>query len=325
MCSRLFWNTNKQAAVVTRSMDWEFSFGERLVVYRRGLEMSGGVEGNPARWTSRYGSVCALMHEFMAEFGLDPLHDGVVEGVNEKGFAAHLLYLDHTRYEERDDRPGVSYSRWARYLVDNCATVAEAVRAMRQIQIVPITVGSSVYPVHAALADADGDSAILEFISGNLVIHHGREHTVMTNEPAYPIQLANLARYRPFGGPDPMLPGGIEPEDRFVRGAAFLKTLPEPKDAAEATAFMFGLIRNVSVPFGAPYRSGPDAGTYPTWWVSATDLTNRRYYFNWTHNPNVVWVDLDELDFAAGQPVGLLDPRRSDLIGDVTGAFESAA
>ncbi|HEY5206095.1 MAG TPA: linear amide C-N hydrolase [Roseiarcus sp.] len=36
---------------------------------------------------------------------------------------------------------------------------------------------------HLALADASGDSAIFEYISGKLVIHHDRKYTVMTNSP----------------------------------------------------------------------------------------------------------------------------------------------
>ena len=30
-CTRILWNTNKQATVVARSMDWNHPFGERLV------------------------------------------------------------------------------------------------------------------------------------------------------------------------------------------------------------------------------------------------------------------------------------------------------
>lgn len=33
------------------------------------------------------------------------------------------------------------------------------------------------------LEDSTGDSAIIEIIDGKMVIHHGREYTVMTNDP----------------------------------------------------------------------------------------------------------------------------------------------
>jgi hypothetical protein len=198
-------------------------------------------------------------------------------------------------------------------------------RLQRDVQIVPVEIGGIVYPLHMALEDPTGDSAIIEFIDGNMVIHHGPEYTVMTNEPPYPVQLANLRRYKPFGGTIEGLPGGVEPEDRFVRASVFLKTLPEPKDQNEAIAYLYGVIRNVSVPFGAVYRPGPGAGAYPTWWTSASDLKDRLFHFNLTSNPNIVWVNLNKIDFAAGNPVRLLDPKQRELVGDVTEKFVPAS
>jgi hypothetical protein len=48
-----------------------------------------------------------------------------------------------------------------------------------------------------------------------MVIHHGREYTVMTNDPPYPAQLADLKRYKSFSGTIEELPGGNEPDHRF--------------------------------------------------------------------------------------------------------------
>lgn len=50
--------------------------------------------------------------------------------------------------------------------------------------------------VHLALEDSTGDSAILEYINGKLVIHHGRQYQVMTNDPPYDQQLALLAKMK---------------------------------------------------------------------------------------------------------------------------------
>lgn len=329
-CSRILWNTNKQAVVVARSTDWNHPFGERLVIYPRGIKTQGGAGENSLSWVSKYGSIGVLPYEeFAQQTGkgspgteINPLIDGNMDGINENGLAAHLLYLHDTKYEERDVRKaGVSCLRWLRYVLDNFETVKDAIAGMRNIQIVPVEIGGFVYPIHMALEDLTGDSAIIEFIDGKIVIHHGREHTVMTNEPSYPVQLANLKRYNPFGGTIEELPGGVEPKDRFVRASTFLKTLPEPKAENEAVAYLYSVIRNVSVPFGASYRSGTGAGTYPTWWTSACDLTNRLFFFNWTSNPNVLWVNLNNIDLADGKPMEILDPRQMDLVGNVTDKF----
>ena len=77
--------------------------------------------------------------------------------MNERGLAAHLLYLSETVYEAGDDRPGIANTRWAQWLVDTCATVSleEAVagaelvsrdvwvprRALRRLLRLPDVVG----------------------------------------------------------------------------------------------------------------------------------------------------------------------------------------
>lgn len=326
-CSRILWNTNKQAVVVARTTDWYQPFGERLVIYPRGIRVRGDAGENSSAWTSKFGSVGVVTYDLTSKnikrgdgAEQDPLVDWNLEGMNEKGLAAHLLYLPGTKYEERDQRPGVLYSRWVRYILDNFGTVKDAVSAIRSVQIVPVEVGGVVHPMHLALDDATGDSAIIEFIDGRMVIHHGRKHAVMTNHPSYPVQLANLGRYKPFGGTLTDLPGGMEPAQRFVRAAAFLKTLSEPKDHAEAVAHLFSVIRNVSVPFVVQAESGRPATT-PTWWTSVLDLTDRVFYFHWTLNLNPVRISLERIDFSADGGVRVLDPRPADLCGDVTDGF----
>jgi hypothetical protein len=65
----------------------------------------------------------------------------------------------------------------------------------------------------------------------------------------------------------------------------------------------------------------PDLLTYPTWWTSATDLTNRIFYFNETHSLNIIRVTLKEVDFTAGKPMSVLDPAQIDLVGNITNKF----
>ncbi len=326
-CSRILWNTNEQAVVVARSSDWSGPMGERLVIYPGGIKVRGDAGQNSLEWISKYGSIGVVTYGLTLKnvkrgdgTQQDPLVDWNLDGMNEKGLAAHLLYLPGTKYEEADKRPGIIYSRWVRYVLDNFGTVNDAVSAMRKVRIVPAEVGGMVHPVHLALDDPTGDSAIIELIDGELVIHHGPEYTVMTNHPFYPAQLANLERYKPFGGKVDALPGGIEPAERFVRAAVFLKTLPEPKHHAEAVAYLFSVIRNVSAPFGAQALSGP-LPTMTTWWTTASDLKDRMFYFHWTSNLNVLRIDLNKVDFSPENRMKILDPQRIDLVGDVTDKF----
>jgi penicillin V acylase-like amidase (Ntn superfamily) len=78
---------------------------------------------------------------------------------------------------------------------------------------------------------------------------------------------------------------------------------------------------NCQVPYGAPDNR---FDTYPTWWASVTDLTNRVYYFQSTRAPNVVWLELDALSLSEGGEVRSLNPRAADLAGAIDGSLEPA-
>ena len=106
-CSRVLWNNNGKAVVSARSMDWSHTFDDMLFVYPRGQEMDGGVDGG-AKWTSKYGSVGCSVIGYAKKYGFDFVKDGHTDGINEKGLAAHLLYLEETVYPKADDRSAVS-------------------------------------------------------------------------------------------------------------------------------------------------------------------------------------------------------------------------
>lgn len=319
-CTRVLWNDNKLAVVVGRTMDWPMTTEPVLTVLPRGMQRDGGrlgpqivVADNPARWTSRYGSLVTTI------YGV-----GTADGVNEKGFAIHMLYLTATDFGPRDQsKPGVQAGLWGQYLLDNAATVAESLELMKTIQPVMVAVDGMKATVHLAIEDATGDSAILEYIDSKLVVHHGPQYRIMTNDPAYDLQLANRASFDFTNATrQTPLPGNVDPRDRFVRSDYFLQMLPEPKTEREAIAGILAIARNASVPFGAPNNQ---PGTlYNTEYRTAIDLTNRRYFFELTTSPNVIWMNLAKFNFKAGAPVMTLDPDDINLAGDVSAKFRKA-
>ena len=92
----------------------------------------------------------------------------------------------------------------------------------------------------------------------------------------------------------------------------------EPKNEREAVAGLLSVVRNVSVPFGAPYG---EFGIYNTDYRTAVNLGKRRYYFELTTSPNVIWADLEDFDLSPGAPVMELNPDNIDLSGNVTDKF----
>jgi penicillin V acylase-like amidase (Ntn superfamily) len=316
----VLWNDNGLAVLTGRTMDWPESTDPVLTVLPRGMARDGGMIGpervvadNALEWTSTYGSLVTTI------YGV-----GAADGINEKGLAAHLLFLPETDFGARDAAvPGLHAGLWAQYLLDQAATVAEALDLLSQVQIVMAEAQGTRATVHLALEDASGDSAIVEFLEGKMVIHHGPEFQVMTNAPPYDQQLALLAQ-KDFSKPssEMPLPGNVNPVDRFQRATYFADKLPKPASQREAVAGMFAIARNVSVPFGAPYK---DVGIYNTEYRTVTDSTNRMYFFELTTAPNVIWVDLKGFDLAPGAPVMLLNPDNIDLSGDVTARFVAGA
>ena len=322
-CTRIFANDKGGSMLVARSMDWATTTEPIITVLPRGLQHDGGrvgpatvISDNPLKWSSKYGSVVTTI------YGV-----GSADGINERGLAAHMLYFPPADYGPRGaSTPGVQAALWAQYALDNAATVEEALAILAKVQIVKIEIERNGQrqraTVHVALEDATGDSAILEYFGGKLVIHHGRQFRVMTNAPAYDEQLKLLGK-RDLKNPtmETQVPGNVNPRDRFQRATYFLSVLTKPQTERAGIAGMFGLIRNVSIPFGAPVNGS----TFDTEYRTVSDLSNTRYYFELTTAPNVIWADLKKLNLDAGAAVMTLNPNNIDLSGDVTGKFEPAA
>lgn len=314
MCTRVFWNSNQLAKLAGRSMDWPESTEPLLIAFGAGRDRDGGklldqvvVADNPLRWTSRYSSLITSV------YGL-----GTVDGLNERGLGVHALHLKSTDTGPRDPaRPGLHTGLWAQYLLDQAATVDEALALMDDVQLVMVGARGREATLHLAIEDSAGDSAILELAGGELVVHHGPQFTLMTNDPSYDEQLKLLAAHD-FSHPsrDLPLPGNVNPVDRFQRAAYYQALLPEPSTERQAVAGVMAIMRNVSVPFGAPYG---DFGVYNTEYRTVSDLTHRIYYFELTTSPSVIWVEFDKLPFGP-QPVAI-NPYDDSLTGNVTDRF----
>ena len=125
--------------------------------------------------------------------------------LNEAGLSANLLWLVESEYPaQRGRKPGLAISLWAQYMLDNFATVAEAVAALEREPYALVTDDlpgeSRQATLHLALSDASGDSAIVEYIGGKQVIHHDRAYQVMTNSPVFNQQLALNTYWQQIGG-----------------------------------------------------------------------------------------------------------------------------
>jgi penicillin V acylase-like amidase (Ntn superfamily) len=287
------------------------------VALPRGLERNSNT-ANALVWKARYGSVGTTIYEGAA-----------ADGMNEAGLVANMLYLAESEYPPEvagDTRPTLPITAWAQYVLDNYATTAEAVEGLRKEEFRVATVKAptgEAGTVHLSISDASGDSAIFEYIDGELVIHHGREYQIMTNSPTYDQQLALAAYWKNIGG-SVMLPGTNRAADRFARMSYYINEATQTPDPRLAVATVFSVMRNVSVPLGIKIPGQPNIAD--TLWLTVSDQKNRVYYFQDTNSPSILWARLGEIDFSEGSgPRKLQLDGNPDLAGDQTANFKPAA
>src|SRR6201996_4729540 len=289
-CTRLVYHGANGEVITGRSMDWKVDVGTNLWVFPRGMKRSGEAGPNSIHWVSKYGSVIASGYDI-----------STTDGMNETGLVANVLWLAESTYPKYDGKsPGLSLAAWAQYVLDNFATVQEAVEALEKQ---PFTIVTDNVPgqdrlatLHLSLSDAGGDSAIVEYIDGKQVIHHSRDYHVMTNSPIFEKQLAQNEYWKQIGG-TVMLPGTNRASDRFARASFYVNAIPKSENPTEAIASVFSVIRNVSVPFGITTPDEPNISS--TRWRTVSDQKRKLYFFESALTPNVFWVDLNKFDLSA--------------------------
>ncbi|MEQ9846615.1 linear amide C-N hydrolase [Pectobacterium brasiliense] len=339
-CTRFVYKDlqNPDYPITARSMDWAFDTETNLWIFPRELKRSGAAGPHSLEWTSKYGSVIASAfdtHKNMAS---------TTDGVNEKGLAANVLWLAESKYPDTApsaQKPGLSVAAWAQYVLDNFATVDEAVKSLQQEKFILVTKEvegqDRLATLHLSLSDSSGDSAIIEYIDGKQVIHHNKNYQVMTNSPTFDQQLTLNAYWDQIGG-NVMLPGTNRAADRFVRASFYVKSVdpnkPSPdgkkktkleKDKADLAA-AFSIIRNASVPYGYSLPDMPNIAS--TRWRTVVDHKSLQYFFESAVSPNIFWVDLKKIDFAPrGNNASKLDlgPNQSTIYsGQASDHFKPA-
>ncbi len=319
-CTRIFWNTNKQGLlIVGRNEDYVTASDPTFVVTPRGIKRTGtetaSQKTTAINWTVKYGNVAIYANNRFPN-----------DGMNEKGLTARtLFYIDGDPNESiapDSTKLELDADHWVSYLLDNFATVADAVEAIKnQVHLVSVKGGkgySYATPKHLSIADSTGDSAIIEIQKGEVKIFHGREYRILTNPPSYQEQLENAKKYQ--NATEAELPNTGSGKDRFVRADFWVRNLPQPRnnDANTAYGFMYSVLGNVAFPAGSSVpeedkevvqnitknlRHPEDSYGSLTYFQSISDLTNKHYRFKSLIAPSDVFFDLAEYDFQAGQTV----------------------
>lgn len=301
-CSALIFN-KKTSSTVGVNLDWKYREGA-LVVHPRNITMVSNVDNHqyhPLMWKSRYGSV--VFH------GGNRFKPGPsADGMNEKGLTASILVLKSSRYQAKDEVPALNTTEWVQYVLDNFATVQEVIDGSAEYQLLPGTYRDVVLNVHLVVNDAEGNSAVLEYLNGALVVHTGESFTtpVVTNTD-YASALALL------DDDTKTFPGGYDSNSRFIRAAHYIKRLPGFIADEEHIAYAFNGLSDVAQ---APGTASP------TQLSMVFDIPNRTIYFRSVNEAAIRIVSLDKLNFNKITDTLALNAYQH-FSGDIVGEFKS--
>ncbi|KAF7563878.1 hypothetical protein G7046_g253 [Stylonectria norvegica] len=325
-CSRVTYKAGiNDRIVIGRSMDFVGDTNTTFLTYPAGLKRSGDVEQNPFEWTSKYGSITAVIY--------DKVH---TEGMNTEGLTGSLLYLGDSQYAERDaKKPGMFIGIWLQYYLDMYSTVAEAAKDIcaneggnERFQVVTRRIIPGIDTnAHVSFSDLKGDTLIMEFAGGKLQCYRSKDYAVMTNEPTFDQQLAINAYWAPISNQS--LPGTGRPADRFARLSHYNSQIPSAADMETAVSYAAGMIRAVSNPtIPVNMKEIGTEDVWPTFWRTYIDTKDQVFFYESATSPIFFWFDFHDFDLSkAGKSkvLSLVDVKWRDRMGDMGDKFQSAS
>jgi len=256
--------------------------------------------GQPASWTSKYGSVTFSLTGLELPWG----------GINEAGLVVGTMSLETTEYPEPDSRPSFFVVQWTQYQLDNFSTVQEVITSDSQIRIALKTPAG----IHFLVSDRMGNCAVIEFIGGKMVYYTKETMPVKTlTNSTY----AESIKYWKKGKspiPDPYLS-----VRRFITSADMVKAY-DPTTSGAAVDYAFDILTNVSQGTVEEIDGVLIKSFLITEWSIVYDIKNLRVYFRTFENKRIRYINVSSFDFSCKTPVKVLDIHE-DLSGDVSSKF----
>lgn len=335
MCTCFLVKAKDNSVVVGRTMEFGIDPGSRITVFPRGYKFQAiGVDKHMGfAWTGQYGFVGMDM------FGLPMVSDGL----NEKGLYVGDLYLPgFAEYQEvpiGQEHKSMAPIDVAGYLLSMCSTVEEAKRAISEVFVWPYYAEQikTIPPLHFAIHDATGASAVFEYVKGNLKIHDN-PIGVLTNSPTFDWHMINIRNFVNLSAtnvPELKLNGGVvsqlgqgtgmlglpgdsTPPSRFIRAVAFTQSAVKPANGEEAINMALHIANNFDIPKGFSRDTSNGVTMYDfTFWTTLSDLTEKIYYYRGYQNVKIYRVSLMNLNFN-GPDLARLDTSNSDWFQELS-------
>ena len=282
-----------------RTLDYEFSYGDEIVVMPRNYPLSFRKAEKPK---TRYAMIGMA---FVA--GKDPLF---YDGINEKGLGmAGLNFVGNACYNKpKQDLDNVAQFEFIPWILSQCASVCEARELLSRINIL-----DEAYSEHLPVAQlhwiiADKDEAItVESMSDGLKIYDNPVG-VMTNNPPFDQQMFALNNYMNLSPKQPQnfwgiplnsysrgmgalgLPGDLSSQSRFVRVAYTKMHSMSGESEMESVSQFFHILGSVDQQRGC---CEVEEGKYEiTLYTSCCNTEKGIYYYTTYNNHQINAVDM---------------------------------
>jgi penicillin V acylase-like amidase (Ntn superfamily) len=309
--------------LVARTMDWETPDGYVVKNYPGTSKTAQLILFNPYRWTAKYGSITLNLIQDIPIIGKK---DAAGCGLNEKGLYVAELWVvapPAVDYPANYLKPWITTAEVAQMLLDNCATVDEAITQFKKVSLEAFSILAafdSSLDLHYFVVDSTGKTAVLEYANAVLKIYYPPQYPVMANN-FRDISYAELAKYQGFGGTLP-IPETVPYAQRtsltrFVLCVDSMQRLQSMGQVNTDAAFML-LERAAS--YNSPVTAGDSSGIN-TVWSAVYDLWNRTITFTTSNNANRRVVNLKNLTFPVRNSAGIKIPIQASYSGDITYLF----
>lgn len=335
MCTNFRITAKDTSVVIGRTMEFGVDLQSKISIFPKGYSFVGiGPENKPGlSWEGKYGFVG------MDAFGMPMVSDGI----NEMGLYVGDLYLPgFAKYQDvpkGEEGKALSPLDVAGYLLSSCQNVAEAKDAIQKVYVWPFFAEQikTIPPLHFAVHDSAGKSAVFEYIDGKLAVHDNPVG-VLTNSPYFDWHMINLGNYSnlsannvaplkldgdtvmPLGQGSGMvgLPGDATPPSRFIRAVALTQSAVKPENGEEATKTAFHVVNNFDIPKGFARQVVHGTTFYDyTSWLTISDLSQKIYYYRGYDNIKFYRVSLKNVDFS-GKEIKRLDTTNTDWYQDIS-------
>lgn len=283
-----------------RTLDLECTFGEKVTITPRNFRFSFGGEVVDRHY--------AIIGMALAAKGYPLYYDAV----NEKGLCiAGLNFPKSAKYlDETEGKINLASFEFIPYILSKCQNIQEALNLLHRINITSRAFSRDFVPtpLHFMLADRER-SLVVEPMCDGLHIYENKVG-VLTNEPPFDAQLANLCKYANLTAKEPSsdflnncslepqsralgaagLPGDWSSQSRFVRAAFVLKNSVVDSDNDNAVGQFFKILGAVEMPKGSIIlKNGKEDITQYT---SCMNMSRGVYYYKTHNNSRINAVDL---------------------------------